>query len=230
MLRQLILILLLGMANTSWASTYQSFWGLNFGNPAELTDAVKKNMQVIFGGGLLMPIRTFAGKVIAPSPQATQVLTVGTATSTGNTLIIPYGRFAKRLSDQVVIGVDITEPFVLLVAWPTNSVVRYASTELKTNSADIQPNIAYQFSGSWSKLSVGIGVDILYLSLIMDKMHPSAVTDLFSSIDVSGWATGWHAGIYYHLFEPTFVGISYFFSFNSSYERKKYLCKLCPNQ
>lgn len=200
------------------ASNYQSFYGLNFSNPAELTDIVNE-VQIIIGDNLLIPYKEFAGTVTVPNGKGAMVIEAGTASTTDNTLNLPYGRIAKRFASQWVVGVDVTKPFYALVIWPTDSVARYASTELKSKATDIQPNIAYKFTGKLSKLSVGAGMDIAYYPYDLQRMAPSAATptvpfgvgpDNFISEHVSGMATGWHAGLYYQLFKPTFVGLSYF--------------------
>lgn len=216
-------IICLGSITTAWASSIQVFSGINYSNPADLTLFIN-DMQLLIGDDLIIPNVVFQGTTFVPSPVApsffSPVVTAGT-TSTNISYSLPYGRFAKRLSKQWVVSVDVTEPFKSDVIYNQNSFLRYLTTISKTHSVDIGLNAAYQFSGFLSKLSVGLGFDILNFSAVLNSVYPSlpslsplrdfgAGPDLLVEKIARGNTYGWHAGLLYHALEGTFLDLSYF--------------------
>lgn len=210
------------------ASNFQDFSGINYSNPAELTLLVK-NTQLIIGDEYFSPSPhlTFNGTVTVPDPsgQGNNVSDTGSTSNTDH-VFLPYGRIAKRLSPQWVIGLDVSKPFSSDIIYPNNSAVRYSVTSSQMDSVDVAPNIAYQFSGALSNLSVGVGLDAMYYNISLDSMYPSLPTqtapfgsgsDLSFANQASNWAYGWHAGLLYHLFRGTFVGLSYFSAINQNF-------------
>lgn len=208
------------LPNLASASNFQSFSGINYSNPADLIYLVK-DMQFIAGDILASPTITFNGTVTVPSPipgLGTPVTTTGSSSNQGN-FYLPYGRFAKRLSERWVLGVDVTEPFREDIEYSSNSAVRYSSTLSRINSTNVAPSLAYQFAGKLSKLSLGLGFDALYMSANLNQQYPAISSffgvpgnDLAITNYANDWAYGWHAGLNYHAFRGTFLGLSYFSS------------------
>lgn len=212
------------LPNIASASNFQDFSGINYSNPADLVYLVK-DMQFILGGSLASPIITFNGTVTVPNPVpilGPGITTTGSSSNEGN-FYVPYGRFAKRLNDQWVFGVDVTEPFREDIEYSATSNERYSGTVTEITSLDVAPSVAYQFGGALSKLSIGFGVDALYTSANINGVYPSlpAITtgglvpfgagpDVNATNYATDWAYGWHAGLNYHLFRGTFIGLSYF--------------------
>lgn len=218
-------------ASHSFASGFQVFNGINYTNPAELPILVN-NFQLQLGDDYVMPYYRFKGVTTVPPPTLPiplpqkAVVTSGTSIS-NSTFNLPYGRLAKRIHEGLVIGLDVTEPFVTRVVYPHSSPVRYAGTEFNISSTDISPNIAYQFGGSLSKLSIGAGFDALHIFAVANQNIPSlpviarrpfphivepfgAGRDIEFNNDGSGWAYGWHAGLAYRVFPATLISLSYF--------------------
>lgn len=206
------------------ASNFQSFSGINYSNPADLVYIVK-SMQFIAGDMLVSPAITFNGTVTVPNPVPPlggPVSVTGSSSNYGN-LYMPYGRIASRLNEQWVFGVDVTQPFREDISYSSSSAVRYSSTITQVNSYDVAPSLAYHFGGSLSKWAFGFGFDALYMSSTLDQQYPSLpsispLTPFGAGNDVSltnygnDWAYGWHAGLNYHPFRGTFLGLSYFSS------------------
>lgn len=206
------------------AAAFQAFAGINYSNPAELAITVK-DIQAILGDLYASPYVMFNGVVFVPDPtHRHNVIDRGQASNQGNNNL-PYGRIAKRLSDQWVFGLDVSEPFISNVEYANNSILRYSITATKAYSTDIAPNLAYQFKGKLSNLSLGGGIDILRFSADLTQLLPSLPSrrpprlfgkgpDIFVSNIASGWSYGFHLGAIYHLFKGTFLSLSYFSAFN----------------
>ena len=213
---------------TASASNFQDFSGITYSNPAELTFLVQ-DIQVILGNEYFSPSPkiTYDGIVFVPdpSPMHNNVTTSGTSSNIDYTTY-PYGRVAKRLSQQWVVGVDVTKPFSSDIVFPDNSPARYSVTYSGMQSADIAPNIAYQFTGALSKLAIGAGLDAMYYVLDLDAKYPSLPTptspfgsgsDLGITDHAVNWAYGWHVGAIYHLLRGTILGLSYFSAVNQHF-------------
>lgn len=238
----LYVLLIACSSENVFASGFQVFNGLNYQNPAELPLLVK-NTQIQIGDDYVFPDFQFKGTTTVPPPTLpppfTQkaVVTQGTSNSTQG-FNLPYGRVAKRIYENFIIGLDVTEPFATNVVYSHSSPVRYAGTQFTVKSLDISPNIAYQFKGKLSNLSIGAGFDALTLSAVADQNVPSlpvlirrpplppivipfgAGNDIEFNNNASGWSYGWHAGILYRVLKGTLVGLSYNSGFNAKLEGK----------
>lgn len=222
-LKSLLSVLAFAMIDSAMASNFQVFSGINYSNPAELIYSVK-NFQMILGSDWVDPNLDFTGNVTVEDPLGLNNVETSGSAANDSSFFIPYGRIAKRLNEQWVVGLDITEPFIQNTSYPSDSILRYAATTSRINSLDIAPNIAFQFPGALSNLSLGVGVDALQFSATLDQNYPSfpvfipprtlipfgSGEDIFVGNKASDWAYGWHAGGVYHLFKGTFLGASYF--------------------
>lgn len=231
--KQLMVMLPIGLSIISlptetFAGRFQAFNGISYRNPAELS-LIVNDMQIIGGDSWVMPKGQFNGTVTVPkfpTPAGQpSVTTTGRAAMTGTTFDLPYGRIAKRLTSQCVVSLDFTEPFAVTIKYPMNSVVRYAGTEFKLDVKDIAPTIAYQFNnGPLSNLLIGAALDTYYVNVTLNQQYPSLPVvipgqglknfgtraDISFNNNASGREYGWHAGAMYHLFKPTYIGLSYF--------------------
>ncbi len=202
-------------ATTASAGSFQNFAALVYSNPAELFLTVPKKNQLILGDTYVSPNITFYGTV-------SRLPYVTTAAGTGQTSNIasynlPYGRMARKLSDQWMVGLDVTEPFTTNVMYNSaTSIARYAVTKLKLTSVDVAPNVAYQFAGKLSDVAVGVGLDAMYLSADLEQISfipllgNGAPGHAKATNKANGWAYGWHAGAMYHALKGTFLSLNYF--------------------
>lgn len=208
-------------SSTAFSSNIQDFSGISYSNPAELTLFVKQ-AQIILGDEYLSPAPhiDFTGTITVPdpSPFGNNVVTVGTSSNI-NSSWFPYARAAMRLSKQFVVGIDITQPIKSDIGYSVTSPARYATTLSELHLTDYSPSVAYQFGGKLEKLALGAGFDAMYAKMKLNNMYPSfpsfkmpfgAGTDNQFMNSGDGWGYGWHAGALYHLFEPTFLGVTYF--------------------
>lgn len=212
-----------------FASSFQNFAGTAYSNPADLSFLVKNN-QFIIGDYFVMPKLKFQGTVTVPDPSPVifplhrDVQTTGTSIS-NNTFDITYGRAAQRLNDEIVAGIDVSQPYEEVISYTNTSPARYSATLSVVHSVDIAPEIALQIGGPLSNLSLGLGLDELYFSTTLNQMYPSlpkvspptrfgSGADLSSTNYDADWTTGWHVGATYHLFRGTFVGLSYYSALN----------------
>ncbi|MBA3661125.1 MAG: outer membrane protein transport protein [Gammaproteobacteria bacterium] len=205
----------LSAASISSASNFQNFAGINYTNPAELSILVQ-DASFILGYDYIIPEVRWNGTITVPSPLGgPSVVTTGKASNNSN-FDLPYGRFAKRINPQWVVGLDITPPFKSVIKYSPSSNARYATVNTSVQSTNYSPSVSYQFAGWLDKLSVGIGLDVMEVWAALDQMYPSLTFPFGAGPDNtirnhgSGWAYGWHAGAFYHALKGTFVGLSYF--------------------
>ncbi len=210
---------LLVFSGSSQASNFQNFTGINYTNTASLALLVK-NSQTILGNDYLIPTIHFNGAVTVPDPSGgPSVVASGKAnnSSTSN-FNMTYGRYAKRMSEHLVLGLDVTQPFKSITEYSKSSVARYATIASNIVTIDIAPNFAYQFSGNFSKVTFGAGLDVTRVIADLDQMYPSlpgdapfgAGPDSTLRNHAASWTYGWHTGLVLHALEGTFLGVGYF--------------------
>jgi long-subunit fatty acid transport protein len=216
------------LSNTALGNDLQNFAPINYSNPADLVYTVE-NTQAIATNFLVLSNSSFNGMVTVPDLYAParlkhNVITNGTSVNQA-VFNITTGRLAKRFFKNLIIGIEVTEPFKEDIIYSKNSPVRYAATVTKIHSVDVSPIIAYQFSGLLRKLSVGAGFDAFYFDTTLGQEFPSlpkalptppffapfgSQNDLTFVAHGTDWTYGWHAGVVYRVFRGTFVGLCYF--------------------
>lgn len=216
------------------ASSFQSFAGINYNNASDLFYTVK-DMQFILGTSMFTPDVTFNGTSTVPSPPGTPVFLQNTVVSSGSSqvttknIFTSYGRFAKKINDQFLFDVDVTEPFLTNVRYDNTSPARYSGTLFKVNSVDIAPTLAYKFKGSLSDLSLAAGFNVLSLSGALASNYPSLPgfippatllpfgvgpdNQIYNELDGADY--GWHGGLTYHAAKGTFLSASYFSGYHN---------------
>ena len=177
------------------ASSFQRFAGFAFDNPARLS--LVKNKQILAEGYYSSLKTRFSGTSRGGS---------GIANGEGNTWPF-YLRYAQRIAAPVVVGLDITTPYMAKTAYSHDSIVRFASTYSYVNSVDVSPNIAYT-PLKW--LALGFGLDIMYLGFDIQNMVTTAAGPQLVTSNSSGKKTGWHAGVAAVLNPNTSVGFTYY--------------------
>lgn|GEM_PF-1334274 len=112
-------------------------------------------------------------------------------------IIVPAG-------DQFSFGFSVSVPFGLSTDYPANSedesaaIVGDYATETSFKTINMNPSVAYAVS---SKLSIGLGLDVLYGQAVYDNNELQN--------DLSGWGCGYDLGLMYDLSSKTRVGLSY---------------------
>lgn len=190
-------ILLSIVSSNVFAAAYQIFPELAYENPAAL-NSVKKG-QVILGIGIPTIKFRFNGSNGPFSGQA----------STVETNVLPYGRFAWRLSPKIVTSLDITNPVYSDFKYPVNSIVSALSTSTVMIGKNYSPKLSYEIKPG---LAVGVGFDAHNFSNLQLSFAAPPFGEL--SNRASGWAYGWDAGIFYALTQTTFASLSYYSQMN----------------
>lgn len=184
---------MIAYSGSTQASWLQRFSGISYDNPAQLS--LVKDKQIILGGTFSKFNLVFNGKTIG-----------GNGRVTGNSAPgLPYFRYANRLSDRLVVGLDITDPVNLVQNWPKGSVVQNNIIYGRINSTDISPNLAYTLT---SQLSAGAGLDFMYL--VFDYISVRPVTNYLFTNRANSWGYSWHAGVLYKPTERTSFGLAYY--------------------
>lgn len=177
----------------SHATSYQIFADNNFANPAALNSV--KHEEIIMGSMVLNSRFHFTGTAAGVS---------GSTTSRTND-VLPYGRFAVRLSPQFVASLDITQPYYTNIQYPRNSLINLFATETFIRDTNYSPKLSYQVT---PRLALGAGIDAnnLYNGQLNFVVPPFGV--LTNKAD--SWAYGYDLGLFFVATRATFLNLSYY--------------------
>lgn len=193
LLTSLICIGAIASASIAHAQSYQRFAGLNYSNPAALN--IIKQFEMTVGGSETLLNSQFTGSYAG---------TPGSITSrTSN--FLPYGRIATRVSPDVVISLDVTQPLFLDFAYPSPSFVDRATINTRLRDIDYSPRVSWQVH---PKVALGLGLNFnnIYDATFSFRVAP------FGTLSVKGtsWGVGWNAGAVYNPMLGTYAGLSYY--------------------
>ncbi len=130
-------------------------------------------------------------------------------TSTSTAAVLPYFHYTIPINNRWHFGVSLLSLYGLGINYPINSIVRYEVNRAYDKSYDLSPSLAFRIN---PKLSVGIGVDIVYFGLSERnavRTQPLTTNDSILLNQASAITPGWHAGILYEFTPATRVGLSY---------------------
>lgn len=121
-----------------------------------------------------------------------------------DSMILPWkqvGGFnlVQPISDGVTAGLGLSVPFGLSINWPRDGLFRYAAPyDAVVQTAALNPAIGLRIS---DKVSLGLGVDVLYSRLKLEQAFPwAAVTGApFADGDATFESDGWGLGGYFGL-------------------------------
>lgn len=183
---------LLAVTNT-YATSYEIFADLNYNNPAALNSV--KDYEVIVGGAGVSSNFHFSGTAAG----------VPGSTSSNTTDLLPYGRFAKRLSPKWVASFDISQPIYTDIRYPTNNFANQFATITVQRDTNYSPKLSYQAT---PQLALGIGLDA---NDFYDGELSFAVPPFGNMTNkASSWAYGWDAGLFYVFSPATFLSVNYY--------------------
>lgn len=189
----------------AYANVFQYFTGITYNNPAELFKVAQS--EFIFGGTGF----NVAGQFNGLSLNFNTLQQDYGSSVTQNVNVLPFGRIAKRINKQLVLGVDVTEPFNSNLYWGRNSVTRYVSTETLITDIDVSPRFSFN---AFPKLFIGAGLNFNFLKNNETNWAlptgPSSYSTLVNRS--SSFALGYDVGAYYLLDDNNFVGAVYYSS------------------
>ncbi|HAK61111.1 MAG TPA: hypothetical protein DCO77_12160 [Nitrospiraceae bacterium] len=143
-----------------------------------------------------------AGGTVAIYPTLTHENTVvnpGTTDVSNRTVHLPIHLFGtQKMSDNMSLGIGITNPFGLSTDWASTSSTNAVATYTTLVTTNVNPNIAYQLSDN---LSLAVGLDYLTIRATLER------TGVRISGDGDGW--GLNAAALYKATEELNLGLSY---------------------
>jgi len=166
-------------------------------NPAGL--AYAKGVQVYVGATLIMPKTSFYGPDQLNTNQKTDMVS-----QTFN----PINVYASvQITDDLVAGVGVNNPYGLGTEWPSNWSGRFISTKVDLQTFFFTPTLAYRLT---DKFSLGAGMNyvtgkVTLKSVLSDPFDPHANV----SVEANGTGIGWNVGAQYMLSGDFSIGASY---------------------
>jgi long-chain fatty acid transport protein len=190
---------ILAYSSAVFPSAGQILTIFNYQNAAEL--GLLKKGQIVLGNTYVNLEYRFDGAT-------TNALSGFTGNGKTNSHVqdfLPYFRFAARLNDIMVAGLDITQPNYSNIDYPNDSIVRFQGTKTLLRTTDISPKLSIQLSDA---LQVGLGANA---QMVSDGRLDFAVPTLgIMNNTATGWGYGWNVGLFYTITEGTYLSAAYF--------------------
>lgn len=115
--------------------------------------------------------------------------------------------FAKRVSEQVVLGFALTVPFGLAFEYDGNSIARYVATKSRLATYNLSPSVSWEPAPGFS---IGAGFDAILADVALNqKVQVPGLDELNVRLQADDWTFGWNAGILYEFNEDTRLGFAY---------------------
>lgn len=166
-------------------------------NPAGL--AYESGTQIYLGATLIMPQTSFYGPTQLNTNQETKMVS-----QTFN----PINAYVSyQITDDLVAGVGVNNPYGLGTEWPANWSGRFITTKVDLQTYFFTPTLAYKFG---DKFSLGVGMNyvtgkVTLNSVLSDPFDPHANV----TITANGTGIGWNAGAMYKASPDLSFGVSY---------------------
>lgn len=179
----------------------------NYYNPAGL---VHFNHQQIAGSANAIFLKQrFNGTTQASYDIFSKTQTQAGSTSAFTRGAVPAFYYVTPLvRDYLWLGIGVTSPTSFYEKYPSDSVLRYAITNAKIQTVNLNINMAFKI---YDQLSIGYGIDILRADSIAKNniLNISAGPDWNFSYNAGGNAYGANVGVLYQPFNNTRIGFSY---------------------
>jgi long-chain fatty acid transport protein len=168
-----------------------------FFNPAGL--AYQKGAQVYVGVTLIMPKTSFFGPDQLNTNQETKMVS-----QTFNPINV-YASY--QITDDLVFGVGVNNPYGLGTEWPADWSGKFISTKVDLQTFFFSPTLAYKLT---DKFSIGVGMNyatgkVTLKRVLSDPFDPHAN----ASIEANGTGIGWNVGVMYKATNDLSIGLSY---------------------
>lgn len=185
------------------ANVIQYVTGISYSNPAELFK-VQHNDFIIGGTGFYTNGR-FKGSAL----DFNTFKYVSGVSNTHTVSLLPYGRIATRVTDQLVFGVDVTQPIHSNLRWGDDNIARFASTDNLATDIDISPRFSLAVN---KKLYIGAGMNFNFLHNNAGNWSMPLTQTKYAKLinNTAGFGIGYNAGLYYTFGQSNFLGIAYF--------------------
>jgi long-chain fatty acid transport protein len=166
-------------------------------NPAGL--AYQKGAHFSAGVTLIMPTASFYGPDQLNTNQETKMV---------SQVFNPINVYASyEIADGLVAGFGVNNPYGLGTEWPSDWSGRFISTKVDLETFFFTPTLAYRFGDNFS---VGVGMNyvtgkVTIKRVLSDPFDPHANV----SIEATGTAIGFNAGLLYKFSDKFSIGASY---------------------
>lgn len=217
------LLLVFCASQAAQANVIQYFTGISYSNPAELFQT--KDTSVLLGGTYFDPDLRFRGTSLN---FLTATYPYGEVHSRKKS-VLPYGRIAKRVSPNLVLGIDLTEPFHSNLDWGTDSFTNYAATQNYLYDIDISPRLSAKLR---EDLFFGFGFNFNYLyHHEANWAIPDFATGNYANLvnKSSNLGIGFNLGLFYMINPQNMLGITYYSKIKQPTYGTSYLGPLTSN-
>lgn len=166
-----------------------------FYNPAGLTQLY--GTQFSAGVTLIKPNAGFRG----PNPEITEYKVKEKYFNPINFYI------SHQISDNLVAGLGINNPYGLGTFWDENWVGKYLAIDTEIRTFFFTPSVAYKISDN---LSLGVGFVFAYGDVLIARKTPTPFnSDALISMEGDGTGYGFTAGVLYKPLKNLSLGLSY---------------------
>ncbi len=166
-------------------------------NPAGL--AYQDGIQFYVGATVILPSTSFYGPVQLNTNQQTKMV---------SQTFTPINVYAScQITDDLVAGIGVNNPYGLGTEWPADWSGRFISTKVDLQTFFFTPTLAYKLT---DKFSIGVGMNyatgkVTLKSVLSDPFDPHANV----TIEANGTGMGWNAGAMYKASQDLSIGVSY---------------------
>jgi long-chain fatty acid transport protein len=117
-----------------------------------------------------------------------------------------YGTY--QITDNLHVGIGVTNPFGLGTEWPANWVGQYLAQKIDLQTFFFSPTIAYKFS---DQLSFGAGMNYVTgsVKLKLASSIPFNSPPPLVNLDLKATGVGFNAGVIYKIMPELSLGASY---------------------
>ncbi len=165
-------------------------------NPAGLSQL--RGLKVMMGATFIAPRSTFRG----PAPSITEHKMV-------RQIFYPINLYGSyQLSNKIVVGLGLNNPFGLGTKWPEDWVGRFMATETRLRTFFLTPAFSYKVS---EYISIGWGLDFVYGQVLLKRKVDLAPFTGEANVKLEGDGNGfgYRFGILAHPIKDLSVGFSY---------------------
>ena len=139
-----------------------------------------------------------------PAPAAG--ISGGGGGNAGGMFLLPSAYFTRSLNDRFTIGLSVNSPFGLGLHYNDKWAGRYEVQQIRLAVTEVMPSAAYR-ANRW--LSVGAGLSLERASLAENLAIPTPFGDGQLRMRLTGWSTGYHAGVLLQPDDRTRIGVTY---------------------
>jgi len=130
-----------------------------------------------------------------------------TSASAGTNSPVGATMFAKRLSEEIVVGFGLTVPFGLSYQYSNDSIARFIATKSRLSTYNLSPSISYE---PIDGISIGAGFNAILADVALNqRVQVPGFEELNVRLQADDWTYGWNAGLLWEIDENSRIGFAY---------------------